>query len=221
VEQFAAQHVDMVLMDMQMPEMDGLEATRSLRALQAGTGGPATPIIALTANVQPEDRERCYAAGMNDFIAKPFQKDELIRVLERWLGKNVDAGETATVVSVPKPVPADVAPALPVLEAGALNDIAQATGMSVAEITGMFFGDIERMAGELSAAAPDMPLEDLQRLAHTLKSSAAQLGGRELSAIAREIEFAVRDGRTDALPSLRIRVGEAFARLKAVLQGQA
>jgi HPt (histidine-containing phosphotransfer) domain-containing protein len=66
-----------------------------------------------------------------------------------------------------------------------------------------------------------MPLEDLQRLAHTLKSSAAQLGGRELSAIAREIEFAVREGRTDALPLLRIRVGEAFARLKTVLEGQA
>lgn len=87
VEQFAAQHIDMVLMDMQMPEMDGLEATRSLRAMQIGSGGPSIPIIALTANAQPEDRERCYAAGMNDFIVKPFSQNVLIGVLERWLGK--------------------------------------------------------------------------------------------------------------------------------------
>ncbi|MDP1525215.1 MAG: ATP-binding protein [Rhodocyclaceae bacterium] len=219
VEQFAAQHVDMVLMDMQMPEMDGLEATRTLRALQAGTGGPGIPIIALTANVQPEDRERCYAAGMNDFIAKPFRQHDLIRVLDRWLGNKVGAGETAFSVAAAHPQPASVeAPSfLPILEPGVLDDMARATGLSVAEITAMLFGDIERMTGELSGALPGMPLEDLRRLAHTIKSSAAQLGGHELSAIARDVEFAVRDGKIDALPVLLVHLGESFKRLKAAL----
>ena len=223
VEQFAAQHVDLVLMDMQMPEMDGLEATRTLRALQAGTGGPSTPIIALTANVQPEDRERCYAAGMNDFIAKPFQQNELIRVLERWLGKKVGAGETAQgapaapVAEVTTHLVPEVS-ALPVMESGALDELAQATGMSVAEITAMFFGDIERMAGELAGALPDMPLADIRRLAHTVKSSAAQLGARELSAVARDIEHAAHDGHADALPALVERFGECFRRLQVRLQ---
>ncbi len=220
VEQFAAQHVDMVLMDTQMPEMDGLEATRTLRALQVGSGGPNIPIIALTANVQPEDRERCYAAGMNDFIAKPFQQNELIRVLTRWLGKNVGDGEAAPAAAALQSALVEAPSFLPILEPGVLDDMAKATGMSVAEISAMIFSDIERMAGELSGASPDMPLEDLRRLAHTLKSSASQLGGHELSAVAHDLEFAVRDGKTDALPALLTRFGASFERLKNALPVQ-
>lgn len=90
--------------------------------------------------------------------------------------------------------------------------------MAVAEISAMLIGDIERMAGELFEASPNLPLADLQRLAHTLKSSAAQLGGREFSAVAREIEFAVRDGRPETLPVLRMKLREALDRLKIALQ---
>jgi CheY-like chemotaxis protein/anti-sigma regulatory factor (Ser/Thr protein kinase) len=76
---------DLVLMDVQMPEMDGLEATRQIRSAQSNVLNHAIPIIAMTANAMPEDRERCLQAGMNDFIAKPVQAMTLALALAQWL----------------------------------------------------------------------------------------------------------------------------------------
>ncbi len=85
----AKETVDLILMDCQMPQLDGFEATSQLRAQ-----GLATPIIALTAYARPEDEQQCLAAGMNDFLSKPFRQSELKDVLARWLGDEVS--ETLT-----------------------------------------------------------------------------------------------------------------------------
>ena len=76
------QPVDLVLMDCNMPVMDGYEATRRIR--QSGRW-PNLPIIALTANALPDERERCQAAGMNDYLAKPFRREDLTALLDSWL----------------------------------------------------------------------------------------------------------------------------------------
>ena len=91
MERAANQRYDAILMDMQMPTMDGTDAARRIRADDAGI-----PIIALTANAFIEDRERCFAAGMNDFITKPFDPDDLFTTLLKWIGPRPANGQTTT-----------------------------------------------------------------------------------------------------------------------------
>jgi signal transduction histidine kinase/ActR/RegA family two-component response regulator len=86
-ERFAA-----ILMDMQMPLMDGIEATRAIRSLEATEGLPRTPIIAMTANAMEGDRERCLEAGMDDYISKPIRADQLYEHLALWVGRQVRGG---------------------------------------------------------------------------------------------------------------------------------
>lgn len=82
----AAEDFDLVLMDCQMPEMDGFEATRQIRAGAQGVRNPRIPVVALTANVMQEDQDACAAAGMNDYLSKPIQPQMLAQTLDRWLG---------------------------------------------------------------------------------------------------------------------------------------
>ncbi|MCP5152648.1 MAG: response regulator [Ectothiorhodospiraceae bacterium] len=99
VERWRGGQYDLVLMDCHMPEMDGYEATRRIRATEAASGAATRiPIVALTANAMPEDRAHCIQCGMDDFVAKPFSREALSKVLSRWLGPpSTDATPTAAV----------------------------------------------------------------------------------------------------------------------------
>ncbi len=81
---------DLVLMDIQMPRMDGIETTREIRRLEQGGSLPETPVVALTANASDADRQRCLAAGMNDFLAKPVKTEQIAAVLARYLRPGAD-----------------------------------------------------------------------------------------------------------------------------------
>jgi two-component system sensor histidine kinase/response regulator len=95
VEAAARERFDLILMDVQMPEMNGLEATRLIRAAEQPTGGRRVPIVALTAHAMAEDRERCLAIGMDDFLSKPLKKAELITLVGRVAEEVGVAGNTA------------------------------------------------------------------------------------------------------------------------------
>ena len=87
---------DLILMDLQMPEMGGIEATRAIRRIEAATSRTRVPICALTAGVLNNERDHCLEAGMDDFLAKPIMKSQLLEVCRRWLAVRVDGGPQQT-----------------------------------------------------------------------------------------------------------------------------
>ncbi|MFZ0255028.1 MAG: response regulator, partial [Gammaproteobacteria bacterium] len=90
IEATASSAFDLVLMDCQMPQLDGFEATAAIRAREKAEGTPRIPIIAMTALAMRGDRERCLAAGMDDYLSKPFKRDALVALLDHWLSGAID-----------------------------------------------------------------------------------------------------------------------------------
>ena len=200
VESAARQSCDLVLMDCQMPEVDGFEAARTIRRKEAivNAGRAAAgvvrrlPIVALTANAMKGDRERCLAAGMDDYLSKPFSAGQLGEVLDKWLGPTPD-----------QPGSASADPALPGqvgLDQTALDHIREAMPGDGKQLLGRvvrrYLDDSPRLIATLRKAAIRGDTDSLGRAAHSLKSSSATVGASGLAAQCRLIETAVREGRT-------------------------
>ena len=200
VEKTLAGEYDLVLMDLQMPEMDGLEATRRIRHV-AGFDG--LPILAMTANAMTGDRERCLAAGMNDHIAKPIDRQQLFDALVRWIPARA-LPPVAPVAHSGVGNRSESTPMLPSIDG--LN-----TRIGVARVGGSvdfylrllqnFLDENAHVVQDATAALAEGRFADAQRIAHTLKSTAATLGAEPVSALAAALESALRDGRNDAAPS--------------------
>ncbi len=179
----AAVPFDVILMDCQMPEMDGFEATRRLRMSEPE--GLRVPIVALTANALQGDRERCLDAGMDDYLAKPFTTAGLRDTLARWLHTSPTPAAPELVV---REEPMDL------LDPAALNEVrsVDADGTLLPEVIGIFYVDGARLIGEIRQALDQRDLPALIFSTHTLKSCSGAVGAKALSTACATIEKRAR-----------------------------
>ena len=206
---------DLVLMDVQMPEMDGLEATGRIRDPRTGTLNPNIPVIAMTAYAMQGDREKCFAAGMNDYVSKPVSLPALVRVLEKWLsGKKTES-------AAPEPVLAeDAPPAVPaVFDRAALLERLMDDEELAAAICGEFLADIPPRLESLRKCLENGDAAEGERQAHAVKGAAATAGGEALRALAAEAEKACRAGELERMKTFPDRLDAAFALLKRAMTG--
>jgi PAS domain S-box-containing protein len=221
---------DLVLMDVQMPKMDGLEATAHIRDPQSAVQNHSIPVIAMTAHAMRGDRERCLEAGMNDYVTKPVSPQALADTLARWLPGESAARPTNASAEPVAAVPATAGPAAepeaetlvfdrPTMLARLMDD----EDLARAVVVG-FLEDMPRQIVALRSYLEAGDAEGAVRQAHTIKGASANVGGESLRAMAFEMEKAARAGDladvVAGLPALEFRFGRLKEAMQAFVDGK-
>ncbi|BAU54883.1 Autoinducer 2 sensor kinase/phosphatase LuxQ [Mucilaginibacter gotjawali] len=192
IEMIDLESPDVVLMDIQMPVMNGFETAKAIRA-----SGNTIPIIALTAAAIKGEREKCFQSGMNDYITKPFKEEELLKLIERCLhGENFHMIETESVTE-----PGATHEAL--YDLSMLRDISRGNEAFVAKMIDVFCEQTPPLIEEMIKAYTDGNYEQMGSLAHKIKPSIDNLKIESLKQVVRDIEIIGRENRDDAgLPAM-------------------
>jgi len=215
----ASEEFDVVLMDCQMPELDGFDATRMLRRQESEAGCRRMPVIALTANAMSGDSERCLEAGMDDYVTKPYSRDKLLAVLARWTQPTTTTPCAAPDTDGAPPAPAATrAGAIDVRALQALRAMQRPGRPSVlGRMLDLFNRDAPRLLAEMRDAAGTSDVAALRDAAHTLKSNCANVGAMALAATCREIEQLARAADAAAAIAPLAAAEEELGRVLAAL----
>ncbi|MET0980923.1 MAG: response regulator [Telluria sp.] len=216
-----------VLMDCQMPVMDGFAATAAIRREELDAGRPRTlPVIAITANALQGDREACLAAGMDDYLSKPFTQAELAAVIGRWMALPLSASVHHD----------EAAPTLPpetreviqrdVINAGALENIRALSQLGgdtlVQKVIAAYVGDTPRQLRALHQAVEGQDADTVRRVAHSLKSASANVGADTLARLCKDLEHLGRSasviGAADLLTDMEQEFQAVQHSLNAMLE---
>ena len=214
---------DLVLMDVQMPEMDGLEATRAIRAAGEGVLNPSIPIIAMTAHALQGDREKCLAAGMDDYISKPVTPAGLSALLEKWLARLAVVGRTresslsASRSRTPDPDLGGNVDDADFGESELLEQLADDRNLA-AEIIRTFLEDIPKRIEALRGLLDAGDAKGVEHQAHTIKGAAAAVSGKSLMAVAFELEVAGKSGDLATAAATLATLRSRFERLKKAME---
>lgn len=209
---FENNHYDLIFMDCQMPHMDGYEATTEIRSMEnRETGNKRIPVIALTANALTGDREKCLAAGMDDYISKPFGIDQIANILKRWLPDKQQRKRempyvktNSTELGIDTTISGEELISRKELENIRALQTDDAPDLLTRIIT-LYLEDTPKQMDRLYQALRNENSGEVRSIAHSLKSSSANLGAMPLSALFKEIE---NKGRNNSLH----KATELFAR---------
>ncbi len=202
---------DAVLMDCQMPVMDGYEATRQIRRAEEGTARHM-PIIAMTAAAMQGDREACLAAGMDDYVTKPIRVETIDDILSKWVRPPAGASQSSDSDSAPS-----TDHVIDVARFAVLRDLDPGDGELISALVAEYLNDGQRLLTVLREAVAEGDPEALERAAHTLKGSSANLGAVRVAEICGRLEALGRANALGTAPRLVADAGNAFIDVRAAL----
>jgi two-component system, sensor histidine kinase and response regulator len=208
---------DVIFMDCQMPIMNGYEATAEIR--KAHGPDKHVPIIAMTAHAMKGDRERCLAAGMDDYVSKPIDPESVLQVLYRWLPEDmVSRGSEEPPPAPPAPVEPRPAVPLPVLDLHQAMCLTGGKANIFKRVAVVFLQHMPQRIQELEDAIEHGDIAETTRLAHSIQGAAASLSGRRVQETAQRLEIQSRDGSLDNAPELFKILQKEFDDLRQALE---
>ncbi|HQF55715.1 MAG TPA: CHASE domain-containing protein [Fibrobacteria bacterium] len=209
---------DLVLMDLQMPEMDGLEATRRIRDPRSGVRDHDIPIVAMTANAMQGDRERCLEAGMNDYVSKPISPGKLAEALDRWLPRSPRPAEVSAPISGEDGC--GTAPEAEALDWTAFVARVMGDQELAWKIADAFRKECPGIASRLRSSIEAGDANSARQEAHSIKGASANIGADALGGIARRLEEDAISGDLDALRSDLPRLDAELERVLEALENR-
>ena len=211
----AQKRYDAVLMDVQMPDLDGYETTAAIRDPKSEVLDHHVPIIAMTAHALRGDREKCLEAGMDDYVSKPFKIQELLSALSRNSKRTAFQEESPV-----KKTEEDGQAPPPVFDREGLLERLAGDEDMLLQVLETFLQDAERLVADLTAAAQAPDAESLSKAAHALKGAAGSTGAMRLMHIAKQIEEPARKGQIQEAAKLAASLPEELDRFRKTFQAE-